>query len=81
MTGLSSKGETTRSSPPLTTTAYVSLHTADPTDTGVPTVMKSAAPPMRVRAGRLHQRRQQSDRVVEQRDHHLSDRDRRYRAR
>ena len=33
MTGLSSKGETAVLSP-LTTTAYVSLHTADPVDTG-----------------------------------------------
>ena len=33
MTGLSSKGETAVLAP-LTTTAYVSLHTADPLDTG-----------------------------------------------
>ena len=34
MVGLSSKGETAVLTP-LTTTAYVSLHTADPTDTGI----------------------------------------------
>ena len=43
--GLSSKGET-RSSPRSTTTAYVSLHTADPVDTGANEVSSG---PTRVR--------------------------------
>ena len=41
MTGLSSKGETAVLAP-LTTTAYVSLHTADPADTGANEVSGAA---------------------------------------
>jgi len=41
MTGLSSKGETAVLSP-LTTTAYVSLHTADPGDAGASEISGSA---------------------------------------
>ena len=41
MTGLSSKGETAVLAP-LTTTAYVSLHTADPGDAGASEVSGSA---------------------------------------
>ena len=41
MTGLSSSGETAVLTP-LTTTAYVSLHTADPGDTGTSEVSGSA---------------------------------------
>ena len=41
MTGLSSKGETAILAP-LTTTAYVSLHTADPGDAGVAEVVGGA---------------------------------------
>ena len=41
MTGLSSKGETAVLAP-LTTTAYVSLHTADPGDAGASEISGSA---------------------------------------
>ena len=41
MVGLSSKGETAVLTP-LTTTAYVSLHTADPADTGASEVSGNA---------------------------------------
>ena len=41
MVGLSSKGETAVLTP-LTTTCYVSLHTADPVDTGANEVSGSA---------------------------------------
>ena len=41
MTGLSSKGETAVLAP-LTTTAYVSLHTADPADAGASEVSGAA---------------------------------------